>query len=813
MAIFGQYQGGDSFNVAGNMRDILKGQQSIHDNMLGALEKYNASRQEMDQLQAVTGSILGQYKVDEKGNPDPTAPKYVHDLFKSVNKEGGLANMSKSQMLAGIKAYETGFGLEQQKLQQDAQRENIRGANIANTAREIELKRIQEAEADRLRIKEAQKAKQAEIDAIAKTKVETSKEFQEIKFGDEKVKIKTTEISPLLERLAATKDSKEQVAIKREIEKLVYSNSRLSKEFLEETPDYDPYGVGGEVTADSEVVIKGKKKKNPLYQQFKSAYDESTPKRYDDKGRLISTPDQPSTLSRGLVDTYISNELKKFKETKAKEEVAVDDTPLGRLKRKVAENQKALGPEYQKNTEILSDSIEALQREISLGASPIEINSIINRLGQEMDNLLGSSSIVGGSKAGSDSAKRKAFEQTKQDWLNVVNSIRTEMGFGEKAMWGYWSADQRGVQGLGGNATYYAPSELISMGRLSPEGRSYDDGVITPEQRLKAIEKIKGLGQVFGKKAETAAKPATPYETGELSLGNQSAFEEQVRQKEVQRSLYEQTDDEFALMVNYLKANGGVPASFTKEAFYASKGIIRPTIMPLGNGQTYVKMGGLEQIVKDQNVSSNQMTIMDQKRLYDAKQLGIQSNMNGLNVNGYSFSGQLRVGDIDQANKVRDGVFKTTRALAAVDQMISIAENASMFDKLLPTEVSGIAQSLTNAAQAANRTEIGGSGSWSNQDQIYMDKVIRDPSSGFNTLFSSQTIASLKEYRRRLESSLHDSGTVYGFAFEKGGRNNADGLDSQRQQFRVLFHSYLAQGLSKEEALQRAISDSEADYE
>jgi hypothetical protein len=234
--------------------------------------------------------------------------------------------------------------------------------------------------------------------------------------------------------------------------------------------------------------------------------------------------------------------------------------------------------------------------------------------------------------------------------------------------------------------------------------------------------------------------------------------------------------------------------------------------MDLGNGQTYVKIGGVEKIVENKN-SASQMTIMDQKRLFDAQLMSKQRNMNGLSVNGYNFSGELRVGDIDQANKVRDGVFKSTRALAAVDQMINIAENASMFSKLMPTEISGIAQSLTNAAQSANRTEIGGSGSWSNQDQVYMDKVIRDPSSGFNSLFTSQTIASLKEYRKRLEMSMHDSGTVYGFAFEKGGNMGQDGLDSQRQQFRVRYSMYLGQGLDKETALQRAISDTEADYE
>lgn len=784
MAIFGQYQGGDNFNVAGNMRDVLKGQQGIHDSMLQAVEKFNTARQEMDQLQAVTGSILGQYKVDEKGNPDPTAPKYVHDMFKAVNKEGGLANMSKSQMLAGIKAYETGFGLEQQKLQQDAARENIRGANIANTAREIELKRIQEAEAERLRIKEAAKAQQAEIERIAKTKLDTKTEQTEVQYGSERIKLSTAEIKPYIERLSKAKTPQEQEEIKTEIARLLYDKSRYSKKF-ESGEEYDPYGVSGQVTNESEIRLAGQGKANPLYREFVSPYAKSEPNRYDKAtGQKLNKDAPRPTLNRTLVDSYVASELARFKASTPETLRNSDNPEWEAMSRGITTEQLQIDRDY---TTVVNETLKALRKEIVENGN-IDETWRPSKLGSKLK----------------ETADRLGITLAKSDQRPSFLSIDGKTAKNEKELLRMFEDVLTQV----GSAT---------GGASSARARKTSGKILAPEARVNAVGIIDKAFPPLEKQLSVADDKLNrldnPYKAGAFETGRDVAFEETTVTKEVQRSLYEQTDDEFALMVNYLKANGGVPASFTKEAFYASKGIIRPTIMPLGNGQTYVKMGGLEQIVKDQNVSGSQMTIMDQKRLYDAKQLGTQSNMNGLNVNGYSFSGQLRVGDIDQANKVRDGVFKTTRALAAVDQMINIAENASMFDKLMPTEVSGIAQSLTNAAQAANRTEIGGSGSWSNQDQIYMDKVIRDPSSGFNTLFSSQTIASLKEYRRRLETSLHDSGTVYGFAFEKGGRNNSDGLDSQRQQFRVLFASYMAQGLSKEEALQRAISDSEADYE
>jgi hypothetical protein len=744
MAIFGQYQGGDSFNVAGNMRDVLKGQQQIHDSMMGAVEKFNNARQEMDQLQAVSGSILGQYSVDEKGNPDPTAPKYVHDMFKAVNKEGGLANMSKSQMLAGLKAYETGYGLEQQKLAQDAQRENIRGAKIANTAREIELKRLQDAIADEQRIKDARKAKQAEIDAISKTDWKTTKEKKTFDYGGEKIELSNEEVSPFIKIIKDSKSTPQQIEdAKRGIERMVYDKSRISKRTTG-GGDYDPYGVGGQVTDESEVVVKGAGgKTNPLFKEFVSAYDKTPVDAegrrevvgIDEQGRKVYAGAKPSAISREAIESYITRETAKYNK---------------------AEGQKD----------------DLAMAEANIAAEEARFRS-------ESDN----------------DPELKRIEGEQRDFQEQLNRERRKLNEGVPFV------------SRTGQVTYIPLNgeELISQKRK----------VLSLQNQVKAREAqyAKRSNKLVDDIVRTQKTVAPdPYKTGAFEFKEQWGQEETFATKEIQRSVQEQTDDEYSLMVNYMKANGGVPASFTKDAFYSSKGILRPTVMDLGNGQTYVKIGGVEKIVENKS-SASQMTIMDQKRLFDAQQSAKQRNMNGLSVNGYNFNGELRVGDIDTANKVRDGVFKTTRALASVDQMINIAENASMFSKLMPTEISGIAQSLTNAAQAANRTEVGGSGSWSNQDQIYMDKVIRDPSSGFNALFTSQTIASLKEYRKRLEMSMHDAGTVYGFAFEKGGNTDADGLDSQKQQFRVRYSMYLGQGLDKQTALQRAISDTEADYE
>lgn len=817
MAIFGKYQGGDPFNVAGNMQGILKGQQAIHDSMMGAVEKFNTARQEMEQLQATTGSILSQYKVDEKGNPDATAPKYVHDLFKAVNKEGGLANMSRSQMLAGIKAYEVGYGIEQQNLKRESDQLALQGARTGESLRRIQLEQAEMQIADIRRqreeneqIRKAREALAGEVEKISKTKTIKAKETKTFEYAGQKVTLTGEELAPHLSVLNNDKatDAEKEVA-KRAIERMLYDKSSYSKKRVdsETGATWNPETLMDEPTED-----------NPLYREFKSVYD----KLPEGPKEIVRGPDgqpaykgiKPSSLDKTSVDAFISRQLREFNERKKNEEQTTESPSISRLRETVLKREKELGPIYTRNLEILDSAVKKLEQEISLGASPIEINAAITKIGREMDSIIydRKEAIRLGREQYDATPEGRAYKQLAKDWDSIVSGIRSEMDFTERSQSGFWSSERSGI---GKYENTYTLSELIEQGKVSSSGRPLDEGSVLPEQRLKAIQRIRDFSSALLRKDQTQKVKSSNKEIL-FETRPEIATKEIEVQREVQRSVEEQTEDEYQLMMNYFRATGGgVPLSFTKDAFYAMKGIVRPIVQDLGVGHAYVRAGGKEEIVKINQdgmggMSSPKLTLRDQKLLWEAQQLSLQRNMGGLKANGYQFSGELRVGDIDTANKVRDGVLKSTRALQAVDRMIQIGENASLFDKLLPTEISGIAQSLTNAAQAANRTEIGGSGSWSNQDQVYMDKVIRDPSGGFNALFSTQTIASLKEYRRRLEQSLVDSGNVYGFAFERyaeGGRDNA------MENFRMRFHVNLAKGMSQEEALSAARAELEVDTE
>jgi hypothetical protein len=677
----------------------------------------------MEMLQKQTGAILSQYGVDEKGKPDDTAPKYVHDLFKSVNNEGGVANMSRSQMIAGIKAYETGLGVSAKELELQGARENLRARKTQNDIAEMQFKEAQRVRDEQAKIKAALKATEDARKGVAKTKTGEGKERFVVKVGAEDVQVDTKEITPLLEAVESAEkitDQKERAKAVKDanmaVEKYLYSKSRISREFDQQAIE------GLEGTGEEIDTIK-----NPLYKPFQSAFDAGSQTEWNtSKGEKPLDP----SIDAGRTTGFIRAELAKMKAirdlTAEKKDLDVDTAKW------------------------------------SLGQSPVGTS----KKTQYNDTTL------------------RGF-QTEIDRLNIAISANESIVKGELQGWS---------SPLSGDYVEYTPTKdeqlkaRTKIQQLTEKRKGFEEKLTARKEQLQT-------------KLKTLEAPTPEYKAGSVTLSPEGYREEyRNTQVELARSMEEQTDDEYAIMTNFFNANGGVPDSFTKEAFYQMKGIVRPVSVSLGGGHRFVSYGGESKIVTD--VQSQGMSLADEQTMWKAGEFAKARNLNGVTANGFRFSGEVRVGDIDKANTVKQEIFTSTRALASVDRMLEIAENASLFDKLLPTEISGIAQSLTNAAQSANRTEIGGSGAWSNQDQIYMDKVIRDPSSGFNAIFSTQAIASLKEYRARLLAGMVDKGTAYGFAFERNGNN--DGLDSNLSQFRVRFNSALARNMTEQEALEYA---------
>ena len=737
MAIFGQYGGGDAFNVAGNMDSVLKQQQATHQSMLDAVAKFNSAREEMDTLRKTTGAILSQYGVDDKGKPADSAPKYVHDLYNSVNKEGGLSNISRSQMVAGIQAYQTGVGVEQQKMQMEGsklQMEGARNANrhnaIATDMAQMQLDAAKRQLEEQARLREAKKATQADIEKLAKTKSVTREEVTKLRRANGlMVDIKTSELEPLLERYNTAKTQEEKDNTMRDVEKLVYKNTPESSRYMSK----EKLDEEGNFSGEYDTV------ENPDYKPFVSAYDPVPDEIPLDPKTKKATKDIAPSVDALRLDSFFKGELAKYQK-------------------------------FQKETED--------KRALDLQVAEYEAKTSPDFDGVELPN---------------DKDARN-LTLSKNELLSKIN--------------GHKDILTKGVLKAGPHAGEFYRYPASEKQTIEAKKAIFD-----LESKVKALDiKIEGRNKAVQERLKKAKEPVNPYETGRFQT--ETSRWDQVTEKvvtEVQKDLYEQTDDEYAILSNWMKANGGLPETFTKENYYRSKGISRPIVMDIGGGQMYAKIGDKEAFLENKSVTQNALSITDQRALYQAKELATARDLNGFQANGFRFSGQIRVGDIDQANKVKLDLGTSTRALANVDRLIKIAEDASLYDKLMPAEISGIAQSLTNAAQSANRTEIGGSGAWSNQDQEYMNKIIRDPTAGFNALFTKQTISSLKEYRSRLAAGLQDKGSVYGFRYEQaGGQDMGKGM----QQLRVVYSQLMATGnYTPQEAIQVAKQHLETNYE
>jgi len=726
MAIFGQYSGGDAFNVSGNMDAVLKQQSTTHQTMLDAVAKYNGARDEMASLQATTGSVLSQYGVDDKGKPADSAPKYVHDLYKAVNKEGGVANMSKSQMMAGLQAFQTGQGLEGQQQQREAQRLNLEAGKQTNEINAFKLAEMKKSIEERDRLEAARKATIEARKGISKTKTEKSEQTVWNLTPDKSISIPTEEAKPWIAQLNKTDaTSEEKLQSRRELEKLAYKYD----------PDNKPVSQGISTAEDAYPMEQSspvpQETRNPNFKPLISAYD-GKPK------QLKAGEKYEPTYDVTRLEGFISKESEKF--------------------RKSADN-----PE---NTQW---DAKALQEEAAMAAGY-------------------TNNIYGATLNDKQSEELITNLQLKQSQLKIA-----EMDY------------NRGT-------VIVPPSGPYGMPQVRPmsavEKQALRVNIVNKRSEVKRIDaQLSAKQESFINAVKETTKKVTPYSTEEIKFraanANEQGYvpEKTIVEKQVEKTLAEQTDDEYAIMSTYLEAHGGVPATFTKESFYRSKGILAPQVQNLmGTGHSMVTLpDGETKIIENKGQSSN-MSIRDQKVIDDAQKFARVRTLDGVTMNGHSFSGEVRVGDIDQAQKVKIGLGHTTKAIESVERLIEIAENESLFKKMIPSEISGIATALTNAAQSASRTEIGGSGAWSNQDQEYMNKVVRDPSMLLNSVFKAQTISSLKEYQKRLEGGLIDSGKVYGFSYERTSRGGQEGVDTKMQQAKMTYTTLRARGYSEEDA-------------
>ena len=745
MAIFGNNQTDitNSFNVAGNMRELAVQQDNQGKIMSDTINKFVAARDEMGQLQAQTGAILSSYGVDESGKPDPSAPKYVHDLFNSVNKEGGIANLSRTQMIAGLQYYDTGTKVEQQRNALDMER--------------LKVKQIKKAMQDQDEIEKALQATEEARKKVSNKKIGTVKELVYDLTGREDVELDEGTRKKLEANMAeyhAAQQTTDPEERSKKVNEAMAKNFDLLRPFTNKGRKANVIQTE-DGSGENDQMPAPKVETNKDFEEAINPYRKPATVKEEDKIKLARGEE-----FAGKLEGYISEEYKRWKSSTS----GTTDQEVAKL-----------------NVETLKDE-----------------------LGRSIPTPEGLSSYFG--EKGNKRGKEVSNNPEIQNFENKISESTDRISELERFL-------QKGKKNV----------ENIGRMRITEDGKPIKERVednvnLTEKEKIQLkkqiivekakIEKAKtGLTEKtnsLNKGLEKAKESITPYAPSKFTAevgGGYQAREIEV-QKELQKTMDEQVSDQYELARNYMMTtNGRIPASFTKQAYAASQGMVMPVSMDMGNGYSYMKVGGVEKLVENKPVGQqNMLSIPDQQRLHEAGNLGKAKDLNGLTANGFTFSGEINVNDINMANKVRTELLTNTRALQDVDRLIGIAENSSALDKALPAELTGYAQQIQNSIQAAKRTEVGGSGAWSEQDQLRIDKIITDPTSLRNIVFRDQCLGALKGFRERLTASLKDQGTAYGFKFTLGSVR-----DQSMSGYRAAVAGYMARGYSAQEARQAAM--------
>jgi len=668
MAIFGKYTGGipEAFDVRGNWAGIHAQQKANQEEMIGLAKKFQDTQIMMDELRGKVGGILGAYELGEDGKPDPSAPKYVHDAFNAVKKEGGLAGMSASQMNAVISGYSTGL--------------------------------------------EADKAK-----AAAKQNLYNSKVIdRNLRAMEEEDKLN--------EAYRKTQEEREKVSKEEEKEKKVPTKTQKS---------YD-------LTQPGEIA--------------RFAIDLADERRSASEGAGVIKPDafrEKQPKAKGGTAGWFN---KKPSEIIAEAQAAA-----------------ATADERARQAEVEAASKEADRRDASAALSELY-------------------------------AKRRGLEAASKQ-SPVVTNVVTPV-----------PSPSAGMPGGGSRFSGMFRAGPFETTNLSGEQiRRFDEA--KQAARLKSIKELEDVNSriaqleaagVTGNPVKDAgekpiqrtvsAAPATKKKEDKATI---EATQYITEREKVQRTQEAILNDEYAIMTAYLKNNGGLPANWSKGSFMQLKGYPSIQTIPIEGVGTYVSINGKGELIKD-----TPMSIGDRASIRDAAILAQQRTLNGIDLggnSGYVFTGEIGSNSIGDVNKVREELGKSSIALKNVDTLLRIAEDASMLDKLLPGEITGLAGGISNAIAAANRTEIGGSGAWSEADEARLQLIVRDPTKLRNMAFRAEAVSSLQAYKQRLTDGIKTKGQTYGFRLA-GTPQDKRRAEAGIQRARIAYQTAMMSGKTKEEA-------------
>lgn len=784
MAIFAPYQGGDPFQVGPNMQNVLAQQRNIQQVTLEGIEKFNQASQEMDVLRSTTNSILSQFPLGQDGKPLPAAPKYVHDLYKSVEKEGGIQGLSKSSLIAALKGYETGFQVEAQQMQVRAaqQAETLRGYQIeqakreADEARKIALAhklameslgtpsgRIETATAPTLATdmpadmgneiykyytgqrstdpREATVKPQPTAQPSAKpTAKPTAKPASQSKTLEQKVTPETAERDALEAKLSQASANESIVRLKQELslveKRLIDARKRTKLRFA-------PSGIGGPAAQ---------------YETDKTLDEINADK-----------------LAEKEIVPRIDNLKKQIAELQA-----IADKPLPEAPPKPAGatpvGPVALDSDVNRNSKQIREFLEnnnpeeVKQRHL---AEVADVKSEIDRLTYQVE------------KGTYDTPEVKQFEEKygmslKQRHIDQLVELRAKLST---------------LQTLGDSYSFTLKN--IEKGVVANPYGDYTKpiGPVAPKDEINPAFAPTAVPSSVAPKATSKplskAKPKPKAEPQPQAVNYRPEL----------KSDDEKIAEEYGQLTSRLKSLGSVPLNWSEDTFRQMRGYApKIRVIPQG-GFALVGIGDKWQVMK--TGGENQMSPSELASHEKHLMLKDAIRTDKMTTKKWTFAGDIRTTETDTAGKVKKSVLDTTRALDALDKLIEVGQDTGFWDSITPTERAGIIEGVTNSVQAAGRTEIAGSGAFSEQDAKKLESIVPSLASISGAVFKETTLSKLKTYRERMAQQVKDIGRTWGFQVSEA---TDTGLTPEQTAFmRDRYRELVKQGYSHEDAKQLAI--------
>jgi hypothetical protein len=267
----------------------------------------------------------------------------------------------------------------------------------------------------------------------------------------------------------------------------------------------------------------------------------------------------------------------------------------------------------------------------------------------------------------------------------------------------------------------------------------------------------------------------------------------------IDKSDDEVVKEEYGMLTSRLKSQGQLPLNWSEDTYRQMRGYAPRVEFKTSNGVPFVGIGGkwelASSMMKPPSVSDQ--IALDKQSIFKS---AIRSDR--LSDDNWTFQGDMRVDDANTAGKIGKEAKDLTRSIDALDKLIELGSSGK-WESLLPTQKAGLIDALTNSVRAAGRTEIAGSGAFSEKDADYLNSIVPSFASMSGAVFRDQAIAKLTEYRERIQKKVTDFGMAYGFSVQRNANTGLSG--DQEAELKFTYTNLLKQGVPPEQARQMAL--------